>query len=156
MIIANGGAVDVIDATNPTSLTKVGTVQVTPDPGQVVGLATNGSVVYAAFQGLDDAGSPINGVAAIDVSSPSAPVALGTFDLGEGTPYTIASVGAVVYVGQDAVRGRGDRRDRSVGTREGLAIGLPTDSAGRRLRKGRASVRRGPDARWDRDGRAPV
>jgi hypothetical protein len=101
LAVANGGAVDLFDISDPTSPTRAGSVQVTPDPGQVVGLAANGTMIFAAWQGIDDGGNPFNGVTAVDAADPSAPAARGTLDLGADTvPYTIAAVGDTVYVGQ--------------------------------------------------------
>lgn len=99
--IANGGAVDLVDVSDPANPVKSGSAQVTPDPGQIVGLGANGSVVYAPWQGIDENGSPFNGFTTVDASDPTAPAILDSFDLGAETlPYSVANVGSVVYVGQ--------------------------------------------------------
>jgi hypothetical protein len=98
LVLANGSALELVDVSDPANPTRAASLPILVEPDQIVGLAADGSTVFAAWQSYTGE-TPTGGVTAVDVSDPSAPKQLGVHTI-EGTPVTVAAVGDTVYVGQ--------------------------------------------------------
>ncbi len=96
--IGDGNAVTLVDVSDPASPTKLSRLPIVSDPEQIVGLAVNGSTLFATWLGLGG-DQPTGGVTSIDISDPAAPAQLGVFAV-EGSPSSMSSVGDTLYVGE--------------------------------------------------------
>ena len=98
LALANANAVDLVDISDPASPAKLSSLPIVSEPEQIVGLAVDGSTLFAAWIGLggDDL---TGGVTSIDISDPSAPAEIAVFGL-EGTPTSMTAVGDTLYVGE--------------------------------------------------------
>jgi hypothetical protein len=98
LALANANAVDLVDVSDPASPTKLSSLPIVSEPEQIVGLAVDGSTLFAAWIGLGG-DALTGGVTSIDISDPSAPEQISVFGL-DGTPTSMTSVGDTLYVGE--------------------------------------------------------
>lgn len=97
--LGDANAVTLVDVSDPANPTKTARLPIASDPEQVVGLAVNGSTLFATWIGLGGEGNLAGAVTSIDISDPAAPTQLGVFPF-DGTPNGMAAVGATLYVGE--------------------------------------------------------
>lgn len=98
LAVAIGNVVELFDASDPLALTHVGGIPIAEESAQVVGIASTGTTLFAAWQGSDGE-QPLGGFIAIDVSEPRAPVTLDVVASLGTTPHAIAASEDAVYLG---------------------------------------------------------
>ncbi len=86
----NGGSFEIVDVSDPSSMSRVGGLAGVGAFGTSVD--HDGSVVYLA--------DSVDGVSVIDASNPAAPVLMDSLDI--GSPRSVTAQGALVYAGNNS------------------------------------------------------